>query len=332
MATSSAALVSNGRGGVIESSALTHLAAGMMVTRNLKEARRFYEDFFGFECAEYAPGRMLMRDRRAKYLMEHGARDFFVIDVREVEEIEHPQKLLNHWGFSVSSPEEVNRVHTTLKAEMDKHWVRKVRPVTQAHGSHGFYFIDNDENWWEVEYRNGMTNDGFFSVGDHDTPTLDEAMKIDPPLDLARTPSIMLEPGAFMSHGTTDVVDVARSRRFYEEVLDLRSVQQYAVAQYVAGGGDFAIVGVQTGKQTAQQGPENRWILLVDDDDQLQALRERTLAAREEFDVKEIRAIIRAERGSSFMICTADYNWFEISTCPRSYYVEIFERAFAGAQ
>ena len=331
MTTDSAALVSNGRGGTVEAAALPHLAAGTMVTRNLKEARRLYEDFFGFECVEYAPGRMLLRDRRAKYLMEQGARDFFVIDVREVETIERPQKMLNHWGFSVSSPEEVNRIHGKLKAEMDQYWIRKVRPVTQMHGSHGFYFIDNDDNWWEVEYRNGMTNDGFFAVGDHDTPTQDEAMKIDPPLHLAETPSIMLAPDAFMSHGTTDVVNVAASRRFYEQVLGLRSVQQYPVAQYVAGGGDFAFVGVETGRQTARQGPENRWILLVDDERQLRALRDRTCAAREEFDVQEITEIGAAECGSSFMICTVDHNWFEISTCPRSHYSDIFEHAFAEA-
>lgn len=327
MTTSEMRMISDGRGGVVPSTSFVHLAAGTMVTRDLAAARRFYEDFFGFECVRYAPQRMLLRDRRAKYLMEAGERDFFVIDVREVDSIDNPQRNLNHWGFSVPSADEVNRVHALAKAEVGQGWFKKVRPITQLHGSHGFYLIDVDNNWWEIEYRNGMTNDLFFSNGSFDTPTTDDAAKIDPPLPIAAQPSLVLGPEAFMTHGTTDVVNVAMSRRFYQEVLGLRSVQHYAPAQFTAGGGDFAFVGVQTGTQTAAQDPTNRWILLVDDRAALEHMRARAIAARDEFDIAEIGAIGAGDDGGeSFLLCSIDSNWFEISTRPRSDYVRIFEQ------
>lgn len=326
-ATVTADRVSNGRGGLVPSSSLTHLAAGTMVSRDLAAARRLYEGFFGMECVRYAPDRMLVRDRRAKYLMKQGARDFFVIDVREVEMIGNPQRNLNHWGFSVQSTDEVDRIHAKAKAEMEGWWIRKVRPITKLHGSYGFYLIDNDDNWWEVEYRNGMTNDGFFSQGDHDTRTNDDAMKVDPPLLLSPTPSDILGPDGFMTHGTTDVVDVGLARHFYEDVLGLRSVQHYPIAQFTAGGGDFAIVGVQTGSQTAYQDPTNRWILLVDDREDLDRVRERALAGRERFKVREIGEIGPGDDGGeAFLVRSADDNWFEISTRPRADYTRIFER------
>ncbi len=270
---------------------------------------------------------MLLRDRRAKHQMERGERDFFVIDVREVASIDNPQRNLNHWGFSVASPQEVDRIHALAKAEIEQWWIKKVRPVTQLHGSHGFYLIDRDDNWWEIEYRNGVTNDLLFSNGDFDTPTTDATKKINPPLPIAAVPSVVLSADAFMTHGTTDVVDVAQSRRFYEEVLGLRSVQHYAVAQFTAGGGDFAFVGVQTGRQTAHQDPTNRWILLVDDRAALDAMRERAIAARERFAIREIGEVGPAEDGGeSFLICSADDNWFEASTRRREDYIDLFER------
>ena len=319
--------ISDGRGRLVEPTQFTHLAAGTMVTRDLVAARRLYEDFLGFEGVRYAPGRMLLRDRRAKYLMEQGERDFFVIDVREVESVNNPQRNLNHWGLAVHSPEEVDRIHAFAKAHMDAWWIRKVRPVTKLHGSHGFYLIDQDDNWWEVEYRNGMTNDLFFSNGDFDARIEDPALKVDPPLAIALTPSIVVGPDAFMTHGTTDLVSIAVSRPFYEEVLGLRSVHHVNVATFTAGGGDFAIVGVQAGKLTAHQEPTNRWVLLVEDEAALEAMRDRAIGARDHFGILGIGAIEDSEDGGrSFLLRSPDDNWFEVSTRSAQEYRDIFDR------
>ena len=89
MATHAEAIgkVANGRGAVVQSDSLAHLGIGTLQTLDLKRARHCYESYFGLECVEYAPGRMLCRDRRSKYLMEQGRRNFFVLDVHETDEI-----------------------------------------------------------------------------------------------------------------------------------------------------------------------------------------------------------------------------------------------------
>lgn len=311
-------LIANGRGGLATSDDFSHLAAGTMLSRDLAAARRLYEDFFGLECAELEPGHWLLRDRRSKYLMEQGERDFFVIDVRQVDRIDNPQRNLNHWGFSVASREEVERIHAIAKAEAEAYGIKKVMAITNLHGSYGFYLIDRDDNWWEVEYRNGMTNDGFLSGGDHDRPTLDPAMRSDPPLPLAPTASRVVGPEAFMTHGTTDVIDADRARLFYERILGLRSVRHAPVAQFTAGGGDFAIVGVQTGKMNKSQTTDNRWVLLVEDEARMNAIREAALAARDELGLGVITDPRNDADGfPSFTICSADDNHFEVSTRPR---------------
>lgn len=160
------ALVSDGRGDQVEQSDLPTIAVGTMVSLDLDESRKFYEEFLGLECVRYAPDRMLIRDFASKEEMEQGGHDFMAIDVRQVDKIEHPQNMLNHWGFSVETTEEVDRIHAEAKAQQDRYGL-KVRPITGIHNAYGFYMKDRDSNWWEVECRiHGLTNETIFDQGD----------------------------------------------------------------------------------------------------------------------------------------------------------------------
>ena len=319
-------LVADGRGRAIRKDALTHLAVGTMVTTDLAAARRMYEDLFGLECAPCGSSKMLVRDRRAKYLMEQGERDFFVMEVSEVAEIANPQANLNHWGFSVGSRDEVDRCHALLRAEQAKYRLAKVLPITPIHNAYGFYCYDLDGNWWEIEYRAGMTNNKYFSKGSIGAEVTDAPM-IDPELPISHTRRSVVGSEAFLTHGTTDVVEVARAQCMYEKVLGLRSVQHAKIAQFTAGGGDFAFVGLETGKRNASQSLENRWILFVDDADALRAVRERALACRDEFAIAEITDVEQDPQGSRFLLRSADNNWFELSTQSAEELKAFFDRA-----
>ena len=327
MATVLEPQVSNGRGGAVPSSSLSHLAIGTMVTTDLAAARKVYEEFFGFDTVRYAPGRMLIRDRRARWQMEHGGRDFFVIDVEEVPAIENPQANLNHWGFTVSSQEEVVRIRELALANAEKYRFAKVLPITKIHNSYGFYFYDHDTNWWEVEYRADRTNDGYFSGGDWNAERTGAEPLIDPEIEIADTPSAIFGPDAYMTHGTTDVVDADAARLFYEDVLKLRSVRHARPAQFTAGAGDFAVVGVQAAARNATQTPQNRWVILVENEEELTSMHRAAEDGREKYAIKGVTEPALGTQGyQSFLIRNADDNWFEVSTLPRAELVAIFER------
>ena len=326
-----AVLVANGRGDAVASRSLPHLAMGTMVSTDLGAARRMYEAFFGLECVAYTSGRMMVRDRRSKWMMEHGERDFFVIDVEEVPEIKNPQGTFNHWGFSVSSREEVDRIHALVRSKMEEFRIKRSLPITPIHNAYGFFFVDYDSNWWEVEFRGGSTNNGYFSRGSYGVELVDPPF-IDPELPIAATRSAVVGPEAFMTHGTTDVASLAAASSFYEDILGLRSVQHAKIAQFTAGGGDFAFVGVETGKRNIPQAQANRWILLVDDDEALAVIYQRALRAREALSIAEITDLEAKPLGyRSFLLCNSDYNWFEISTRSAKDLLETFERGDAAS-
>lgn len=318
-------LLCDGNGRAVPRESLNHLAIGTMVTKNLADARKMYTEFFGLECVEYAPGRMMVRDRRSKYQMEHDERDFFVIDVREVPEITSPQANLNHWGFTVSTTEEVDRIRQLVKADPEKYRLAKILPITKMHQAYDFYFYDVDSNWWEIEYRGERTNDFYFSKGDWNAGNAGETLLIDPVQPIADTSAEVVGPDAFLTHGTTDVIDADVSRRFYEDILGLRPVRHVQPAQYTAGGGQFSVVGVQTGPRNARQTPDNRWVVLVESVDRLDAMHDCAEAARDTYGLIDVTKPTTAADGSrSFLICTADYNWFEVSTRSRADIVAIF--------
>jgi predicted lactoylglutathione lyase len=160
-------LIANGRGVAVERSSISQLGAGTMVSTDLGAARHFYEDFLGFQCVRYAPDRMLIRDQHSRRAMLAGSSDFLVIDVREVPEITHPQHWLNHWGLTVPTTAEVDRIHEEAKRGQETFGIRHVRKITELHGAYGFYFADRDLNWWEIECRlHGMSNNDVFQRGD----------------------------------------------------------------------------------------------------------------------------------------------------------------------
>ena len=317
--------ISDGHGGLVTGSSLPHLAVGTMVSRDLDAARKLYEDFLGFETIRVADDRMLIRDRRSKYMMENGERDWFVIEVHHVENVERPQKMLNHWGISVGSREEVERLHQIIKADKEGWYVKKMRPVLEQHETYGFFFIDQDDNWWEIEFRNGMTNDTIFAKGDYNNRTTDAAKMIDPPIPLADTKPAVLGSESFMTHGTVDVVDVVNTQGFYQQVLGLRSVLRFENSQFTSGGGDFTFVGVQVGeKHVAEQTADNRWILLVDEQE-LSERHAKALGLKEQFGIRHVTEPTREADGTlSFLIESADSNWFEFSTRSRITYSNPF--------
>ncbi len=319
--------VANGRGGIVERQSLAHLAMGTMVTRDIKRARQRYERFFGLECVDYAPGRMMCRDRRAKHLMQAGSRNFFVLNVAEAEDIARPQTMANHWGFSVANEAEVDRIRTIAVARAEDLGFARIHPATHIHGSYSFYMYDDDSNWWEVEYRRGATNDQFFSRTDWNSETYNQLEMIDPALAIAHTQCDVLGDEAFMTHGTSAVIDCIEARPFYEDILGLRTVTHVRPSNCSAGGGDFGFIGITSGKRIQDQRPDNRFVILRDNDEAIVQAHARVQSVRDAYGVLAVSDIAACELGGvAFMLRTRDQIWFELSSAPRETLVAMFDK------
>ncbi len=121
---------------------------------DIDRARKFYEEFMGFEVVQTSKISLLIRIG--------GQTSIAVVKVK------HPLKmdLMNHNGLDVQTKEEVDRAHEVVCAEAEKWGLHKITTPSLQHGTYSFYFWDADENVWEILTNPQGGYDWLFGVGD----------------------------------------------------------------------------------------------------------------------------------------------------------------------
>jgi catechol 2,3-dioxygenase-like lactoylglutathione lyase family enzyme len=137
---------------IVKPYALTH---GTLECYNLRETRKFYEEFLGLEVIRHAPPGMMFRC----------GMKFHVVCL-EVGDAVNPCTLGNHWGVDVASKAEVDEAWRKAHELKEVYKIRQITPVKQQHGVYSFYFEDLNHSWWEIEYYDGFLHDDFFDFGD----------------------------------------------------------------------------------------------------------------------------------------------------------------------
>jgi hypothetical protein len=129
------------------------LIRGTLVATDLQKTRRMCEDLLGLECVQHAPGAMLMREVGHRPGEPKAGEPYWVLEVRQVEEVENPQEMLNHWGVELTSQAEVDRAYELLSEHAEEYELGRVQKPRFRNNSYAMYFVDRDSNWWEMEYR-----------------------------------------------------------------------------------------------------------------------------------------------------------------------------------
>jgi hypothetical protein len=129
------------------------IICGTLVTTDLKRARRMHEEAFDMECVEPTGGLMYVREKGHRPGEQKSGKPYWVLEVREVGEIDVPQEMLNHWGFEALSQAAVDEAYQKLNANKTEYGIVRVQKPAFRNGSYAIYCVDKDSNWWEVEYR-----------------------------------------------------------------------------------------------------------------------------------------------------------------------------------
>jgi catechol 2,3-dioxygenase-like lactoylglutathione lyase family enzyme len=130
------------------------LSHGTLMSKNLADSRRFYEEFLGLQVVRHARPAMMLRLRSGMY----------IVCVCIGERVPN-QHVLTHWGLNVASRAEVDRAYAEAQRLKDVYGIQKINKVLERHGAYGFYMQDLDNNWWEIQHE-PRTIDAFFDKGD----------------------------------------------------------------------------------------------------------------------------------------------------------------------
>ena len=125
------------------------LSRGTLLSRDLIRLARFCESVLGLESVRLPSGKLALRDRRTQGVGE----PFWFLEVSEVKEISMQQTILNHWGVTVDSRDEVDNAYKLVTEKSEIFGLTRVTKPGDLHGSYCFYIADADSNWWEIEYR-----------------------------------------------------------------------------------------------------------------------------------------------------------------------------------
>jgi hypothetical protein len=129
------------------------LICGTLVTTDLKRARRMHEELFGMECVEPAKGVLYVRDKGHRPGEAKAGKPYWVLEIREVANVDVPQEMLNHWGFEAPSQAAVDEAYEKINANKAEFGITRIQKPGFRNGSYALYCVDKDSNWWEVEYR-----------------------------------------------------------------------------------------------------------------------------------------------------------------------------------
>jgi len=118
---------------------LKFLSHGTLESKDLEHSRKFYTDFLGLECIQTSKISLMIRLGNTN-----------TIAVVQTTRKKPEMPMLNHNGLDVTTREEVDQCYEIVAREKDKWGIRKLTKPVDQHGTRSFYFLDCDDNWWEI--------------------------------------------------------------------------------------------------------------------------------------------------------------------------------------
>ena len=121
---------------ILKTRRLTHCACEVL---DIAQSRSLFEDVLGLEVVATGTGTMDLR-----------LNSDTTIRVIETGEARDQDKHGSHIGFDVATEAEVDAAREKLLAVQEQYGIKKIARTKHGHGNYSFYFIDRDDNHWEI--------------------------------------------------------------------------------------------------------------------------------------------------------------------------------------
>jgi catechol 2,3-dioxygenase-like lactoylglutathione lyase family enzyme len=129
---------------------------------------------------------------------------------------------------------------------------------------------------------------------------------------------------AHLGHGTLECVDIASTRRFYEEVLGLDVVQTSPISLLIRKGYDHTYAVVETGKAAKGQSLMSHNGLDVESPEAVDRCYEQLMQVKDEYAIRKIQRPHKQHGNYAFYFMDLDGNWWEIVAVSPGGYANAF--------
>jgi catechol 2,3-dioxygenase-like lactoylglutathione lyase family enzyme len=272
----------------------TGLIAGHYECRSLDETLPVFTDLLAMEVIERKIGEATLKHPNTdwKLIVHEGGPGA-------------PEKTFdNHYGFRVASHKEVEAAWEFVEANKEKYRLSKIIKPQSAHFAYSIYFHEPGGNHLEIEYYNpGAALHGRSHTAGHWPNTLSSE----------RFPGRGYVPQAF-THGTLQCDDVARSRRFYVEVLGLEIAAGFNTAQYIKHPATPWYLVVLQRSPRQYLAPVNRFTLQIGSAAELEQAHHEFETKWNQLGVIELGKLENANGKANFIFSDLDKNWWELTS------------------
>lgn len=121
---------------ILKPNRMTHCACEVL---DIQKSRGLFEEVLGLEIVATGPGTMDLR-----------LNSQVTIHVIETGERRENDKHGSHMGFDVATEEDVDAAREKILAVQEEYGIKKVARTKHGHGNYSFYFVDRDDNHWEI--------------------------------------------------------------------------------------------------------------------------------------------------------------------------------------
>ncbi|MBT4937740.1 MAG: VOC family protein [Rhodospirillaceae bacterium] len=144
-------------------------------------------------------------------------------------------------------------------------------------------------------------------------------------MSLPSTTKSYVNPSKF-PHGTLECIDLAESRKFYEEFLGLKCVRHVEELIMMTRLDDqgCTVVCVEVGDKARDQRVFNHWGIDVQTREEVDEAYENAKKFKEKYGIKRIQPPSELHGDYSFYFLDRDGNWWEIQCIMASTYEEKF--------
>lgn len=115
-----------------------------------------------------------------------------------------------------------------------------------------------------------------------------------------------------IGHGTLGVIDLAKTRRFYEEVLGLDVIQTSPISMMIRRGTEHVYAVVEIGEGKEEMDPLNHNGLDVNTTEEVDAVFKKLTEVKDQWGIREIRNVGTTHGDYCFYFCDLDGNWWEV--------------------
>jgi catechol 2,3-dioxygenase-like lactoylglutathione lyase family enzyme len=127
-----------------------------------------------------------------------------------------------------------------------------------------------------------------------------------------------------LGHGTLESVDLAKTRRFYEEVLGFDVVQTSPISLLIRKGYDHTYAVVETGREAVEQELLNHNGLEVEGNDAVDRCYQQLMEVKDEYGVRKLQRPHKQHGNYAFYFMDLDGNWWEVVSVGPGGYADAF--------